>query len=71
LEKLSSSEIADFARDQQVSLVRDSAQFKSLDQTRRFGREMWKPLLWSLLGMMFVEMVVQQRFARARGRESQ
>jgi hypothetical protein len=71
LEKLSSSEIADFARDQQVSLVRDSAQFKALDQTRRFGREMWKPLLWSLLGMMFVEMVVQQRFARARGRESQ
>ncbi|HEX5177086.1 MAG TPA: hypothetical protein VFV83_08660, partial [Chthoniobacteraceae bacterium] len=44
------------------------AEFRALDQTRRFGREIWKPLLWSLLGMMFVEMVVQQRFARRRGR---
>jgi hypothetical protein len=70
LQKLTSAEIADFAREQQVGLVHDAAQFRSLDQTRRFGREIWKPLLWALLGMMFVEMVVQQHFARARGRES-
>jgi hypothetical protein len=69
LAKLSGAEIAEFAREQQVGLVRTSAEFRALEQTRRFGKEMWKPLLWSLLGMMFVEMVVQQRFARGRGRE--
>jgi hypothetical protein len=68
LQKLSSAEIAEFAREQQVGLVRNAAEFRALDQTRRFGREIWKPLLWSLLGLMFVEMVVQQRFARGRGR---
>lgn len=68
LQKLSAAEIADFGKTHGVAIVRNGTEYKELDQSRRFGREIWKPLLWALLGMCFVEMIVQQRFARMKGR---
>jgi hypothetical protein len=43
------------------------AEYKSLDHTRRFGWEFWKPVLWLLLALVFLEIFLQQRFARAKG----
>jgi hypothetical protein len=50
-----------------VNLVRSGAELQKIDQTRRYGWELWKPMLWGLLAFLFIEMILQQRFARARG----
>jgi hypothetical protein len=66
LQKLTAPEIADFAKSHGVALVRSGAEYKQLDRTRRYGSEFWKPLLWALLGLLFLELFLQQRFARVR-----
>ena len=68
LAKLTDKEIADFAREHGVALVQNGTDFKQLDHTRRFGMEFWRPLLWTLLVLIFLELFLQQRFARVRGR---
>lgn len=68
LAKLTEKEIADLAAAHDVPLVRSGAEFKALDHRRKFGLEFWRPLLWAILGLCFVEIVLQQRFARARGK---
>ena len=42
------------------------AAYLELDNTRRFGREIWRPLLLALLAMMVLEVVLQQYFAGVR-----
>ena len=66
LQKLTAAEIADFAKTHKVALVRSGAEYKQLDRTRRYGSEFWRPLLWLLLGLLFLELFLQQRFARVR-----
>lgn len=66
LQKLTPAEIADFASTHQVALVRSGAEYKQLDRTRRFGSEFWRPLLGLLLAFLFLELFLQQRFARVR-----
>ena len=68
LAKLSEKEIADLAKSHGVDLVRNGAEYKALDHSRRFGQELWKTLLWVLLGLSFLEIFLQQRFAKARGK---
>ena len=68
LTRLSDREIADFAREHGVALVRNGAEFRQLDHSRRFGLEFWKPLLWALLVLIFAELLLQQRFGRVRAR---
>ena len=68
LAKLTPQEIDALAKSHGVSLVRSGAEYKALDHTRRYGREFWKPLLWLVLGLIFLEIYLQQRFARARGK---
>ena len=68
LAKLSSTEMAELARQHGVALVHSTAEYKRLDHRRRYGRELWKPLLWAILAVIFLELVLQQRFARARGK---
>ncbi len=68
LAKLTDKEIADFAREHGVALVQNGTDFKQLDHTRRFGMEFWRPLLWALLALIFLELFLQQRFARVRGK---
>jgi hypothetical protein len=66
LSKLTDAEIADFAKSHGVAVVHSGAEYKQLDRTRRFGSEFWRPLLWLLLGLLFAELFLQQRFARVR-----
>jgi hypothetical protein len=68
LAKLTATEIADLAKTHGAALVRSGDEFKQLDRSRRFGMEFWRPLLWAVLALLFAEMLLQQRFARAGGR---
>jgi len=67
LQKLSEKEISDLASAHGVNVVRSVAEYDNMENTRRYGTEIWKPLLWSLLGLAFLELLLQQKFARARG----
>jgi len=66
LSKLTDNEIADFAKSHGVAVVHTGAEYKQLDRNRRYGSEFWRPLLWLLLGLLFAELFLQQRFARVR-----
>ena len=66
LSKLTDAEIADFAKTHGVAVVHSGAEYKQLDRTRRYGSEFWRPLLWLLLGFLFAEIFLQQRFTRVR-----
>jgi hypothetical protein len=68
LAKLPAKEIGDLARAHEVSLVRTAAEYKQVEQKRRFGTELWKWLLWGLLIFVIAEMVLEQVFAGVRSR---
>jgi hypothetical protein len=38
--------------------------YQALDRTRRHGSELWQPLLIALLGLLFFEVLLQQRIAK-------
>ena len=42
------------------------SEYLELDRLRRQGREVWRPVLIGLLSLLFLEVVLQQRFARVR-----
>jgi hypothetical protein len=54
------------AADLGADLVGSSAEYAELDQKRRHGREVWRLLWLGLLGLMFVELILEQRFTRVR-----
>ena len=66
LKQLSDSELQKVAQAMKAKLVNTHAEYKQLDQNRRFGREIWRPLLWALLALVFGELFLQQWFARRR-----
>jgi hypothetical protein len=66
LQKLTAAEIADFAKSHGVAVVHSGAEYKQLDRARRYGSEFWRPLLWVLLALLFLELFLQQRFGRVR-----
>lgn len=68
LQKLTPKEIDDLAKTHGVRVVRSGAEYQQQEYSRRYGMELWKPLLWALLGLCFAELILQQRFARAKGR---
>jgi hypothetical protein len=68
LAKLTDNEIANLASTHGVTLVRSAAEYKQLEQKRRFGTELWKWLLWALLIFVVAEVVLQQLFAGVRTR---
>ena len=49
-----------------AEVVDSGAEYVKLDKTRRHGREVWRFLLFGVLGLMFVELILQQRFTRVR-----
>jgi hypothetical protein len=49
-----------------ANVVDSSQEYLSQDRLRRHGREIWKYLLAALLAFMFLELILQQRFARFR-----
>lgn len=48
-----------------VSTITSQQEYQNLTQQRRFGREVWKLLLAGVLGLVFLEIMLQQVFARA------
>lgn len=70
LTRLTETEVNEFARTQGVDLVRSADEYKALDSTRRYGTEIWKWVLLLLLGFIFLELILEQVFARARGKYS-
>ncbi len=49
-----------------ATLVESPAKYLEQDRLRRHGREIWKYVLAALLMFMFLELVLQQRFARVQ-----
>lgn len=68
LARLSEAEVNDLAKTHGIPVVRSGAEFRALEHTQRYGTELWKWLLWALLALIFLELILQQRFARARGK---
>lgn len=49
-----------------ASVVDSPGEYLEQDRLRRHGREIWKYVLAALLAFMFLELILQQRFARFR-----
>ena len=68
LARLTEVEINDIAKAHGISVVRSAAEYKALEHTQRYGTELWKWILSALLALIFLELIVQQIFARSRGK---
>lgn len=66
LTRLAPEEVDALAKSHGVPVARSAAEFKALEHTRRYGRELWQVLLWALLAFAFFEIFLQQRFAKVR-----
>jgi hypothetical protein len=66
LRLLDSGRLQSLAADLGGDVAGSGAQYVELDKSRRHGREVWRLLLLAVLGLMFGELVLQQRFARVR-----
>ncbi|MFW5870765.1 MAG: VWA domain-containing protein, partial [Candidatus Sumerlaeota bacterium] len=51
------------ATDMNARAVTSGAEYEKFERRRRFGLELWKMLLLVLLGLIFLEMYLEQRFA--------
>lgn len=64
LTRLAPAEIDSLAADMKATVVRSRDAFVALEEQRRFGRELWRPLLFAVLGLLLGEVVLQRWFAR-------
>ncbi len=64
LQRLASREIERFGGENHVAVVRDGTQYQDLERQRRFGRELWQPILVAVLVLLLGELWLQQRFTR-------
>ena len=48
------------------SLIKSPAEYLEQDRLRRHGQEIWKYVLGAFLAFLFLELILQQRFARVR-----
>jgi hypothetical protein len=63
---LNQSEQETLANAMGATLVKTLKEYKDREHSRRFGRELWRPLLWALLALVFFELILQQWFARRK-----
>jgi len=47
-----------------ATLLTSVADYQQMDKDRRFGREIWQPLLWAVLALCFSELLLVQWFGR-------
>lgn len=66
LQQLGETELKAAAEELGASLVTSWNEYKDLDQRRRFGREIWPPLLWTVLALVFGELLLEQWFAQRK-----
>ncbi len=67
LARLNDTEIAEFAKVHSVSVVHTAAEFRETEHRQRFGVELWKWALLGLLVLIFLELILQRKFAGVRG----
>jgi len=65
LDTLGSDEAAELAAKAGAAYAGDYESFQRQDRTRRFGSEIWQPLLLVILVLLFAEVFLQQRIAHA------
>ncbi len=65
LRPLDEAEIAAIARSLDAKVVRTWEEYRRLEEERRYGREVWPLLLAFVLALIFAELVLERRFARA------
>jgi hypothetical protein len=61
---LADAELAKLGKDLGATVVKTYEQYRDLEHTRRYGRELWPWFLWATIGLLFVELALQQYFAR-------
>lgn len=66
LDILDNSGLADLAESLDAEISESVSRYLEQDRLRRHGREIWKTVLAALLAFMFLELVLQQRFAGVR-----
>ncbi|NLY03191.1 MAG: VWA domain-containing protein [Rhodopirellula sp.] len=66
LRMLDATRIQSLAAELGADGVSSAAEYSALDRSRRHGREIWRVLLAGVLGLMFLELALEQRFARVR-----
>jgi hypothetical protein len=66
--RLSDTELAEFSKVHGVPIVRSASEYRDLEQRQRFGHELWKWALLGLLLLIFLELILERKFAGARGK---
>jgi len=66
LTQLTADEIKAVAKPFNANIVNSWDEYRRLEQRRRYGREYWRPLLWTLLALVFIELVLEQRISRSK-----
>lgn len=68
LTPLSPAELSELASRIGAQVATDFDSYQRLDRSRRFGIEVWQPLLLALLGLLFFEVLLQQYITSGRRR---
>jgi hypothetical protein len=66
LSVLAKTELETLSKSMNAALLTSPTEYLEQDRLRRHGQEIWKLVLMALLVLMFLELVLQQRFARVR-----
>ena len=66
LSGLDEAGLVSLAKNTAATLIKSPAEYLEQDRLRRHGQEIWKYVLAVFLAFMFLELVLQQRFARVR-----
>ena len=66
LAQLTGDEIKAVAKPWNAAVVSSWDEYREREQRQRYGREIWRPLLWALLGLIFAELLLAQRVGRLR-----
>ena len=68
LSRLAESEVNELAKSHGVPVVRSATEYRQIEHAQRFGQELWKWVLIGLLLFIFLELFLEQKFARSRGK---
>ena len=64
LSLLSDDEASGIAEELNAEWINSVDGYQNIDHQRRFGQEIWKPLFWILLVLLFGEILLQQHFSK-------
>jgi hypothetical protein len=66
LSTLTEPALVELSKSLASTLIKTPAEYLEQDRLRRHGQEIWKFVLAAFLAFMFLELILQQRFARVR-----